>query len=150
MFRSGKSLVKYVIAFFLGLLCAMPCLWAPACLLEKHMRENLTRSRTRRCSSNLSHFSVQDTSNWETCPQCPGARRAQFSNTWGWSRGCFTELPQPALPVRTNHAPRKSGWIWCSAVVWCCYERRKLILLKVQLRPSFELGVGRFSKDQVF
>ena len=43
MFRSGKSLVKYVIAFFLGLLCAMPCLWAPACLLEKHMRENLTR-----------------------------------------------------------------------------------------------------------
>merc|ERR1712130_775537 len=39
---SLESLQKYVIAFCLGLLCAMPCLWAPACLLEKHMRENLT------------------------------------------------------------------------------------------------------------
>ena len=43
LFRSLKSLKKYVIAFCLGLLCAMPCLWAPACLLEKHMREKLTR-----------------------------------------------------------------------------------------------------------
>ena len=57
MFRSGKSLVKYVIAFFLGLLCAMPCLWAPACLLEKHMRENLTRSRTRIYAAATYHIS---------------------------------------------------------------------------------------------
>ena len=58
MFRSGKSLVKYVIAFFLGLLCAMPCLWAPACLLEKHMRENLTRSRTRIYAAATYHISL--------------------------------------------------------------------------------------------
>ena len=44
MFRGLGSLGKYVIAFCMGLLCAMPCLWAPACLIDNYCwRKKLTR-----------------------------------------------------------------------------------------------------------
>jgi len=37
MFRGLGSLGKYVIAFCMGLLCAMPCLWAPAAFAYYHI-----------------------------------------------------------------------------------------------------------------
>jgi len=42
---SLRSLGKYLIAFCMGLLCAMPCLWAPACLIDNYCwRKKLTRA----------------------------------------------------------------------------------------------------------
>ena len=42
--RSLQSLPKYATAFCLGLLCSMPCLWAPVCLLDNYCwRKKLIR-----------------------------------------------------------------------------------------------------------
>ena len=98
----------------------------PQLAFSKSTSERISQGRTRRCISNVSHFSVQRTSVWEICPGA-AARRAQFSNSWDRSRGCFAELPRPPLPIRANHTSIKSGWVWCSTVVWCCHERRNLI-----------------------
>ena len=102
MFRSVGSFVKYLIAFCMGLLCAMPCLWAPACLLDNYCwKKKLTRwNNLRRCSCYKSPFSLQETSVQETCPGI-GARRDQFRCIWNQTRS-FSKFHWPSLAFRRH------------------------------------------------
>ena len=112
MFRSVGSFVKYLIAFCMGLLCAMPCLWAPACLLDDYCwRKKLTRwNNLRRCSCYRSLFSLQGTSVQETCPGI-GARRDQFRCIWNQTRSFFQiSLTIPCLPPSYDAAMRGENW----------------------------------------
>jgi len=97
--QSLESLKKYVIAFCLGLLCASPCLWAPACLLERYWREN----RGRQAAQNLAPEAVSCAAPSQADPE------AQLPDYPGNSSNQLGNLGNPGNPGNPGNQPRPSA-----------------------------------------